>query len=57
MTTVRHCRGAGGSVANRVRLLDNAYVGADGHSVTDTFEDYARRCSVPIPFRRTVAFE
>jgi 6-phosphofructokinase 1 len=28
-------------VANRVRHLDDAFIGADGHSVTPAFIDYA----------------
>ncbi|MGI8976115.1 MAG: diphosphate--fructose-6-phosphate 1-phosphotransferase, partial [Thermomicrobiales bacterium] len=37
-------------VANRVRLLDDAFIGVDGHSVTDAFHDYALPLLGPDPF-------
>lgn len=37
-------------VANRVRLLDDAFNGADGHSVTDAFHDYALSLPGSDPF-------
>lgn len=37
-------------VANRVRLLDDAFIGADGYSVTDAFHDYALPLVGPNPF-------
>jgi 6-phosphofructokinase 1 len=37
-------------VANRVRVLDEAFIGADGHSVTEAFIDYALPLLGPDPF-------
>lgn len=37
-------------VANRVRVLDDAFIGEDGHSVTGAFLDYALPLLGPEPF-------
>jgi ATP-dependent phosphofructokinase / diphosphate-dependent phosphofructokinase len=37
-------------VANRVRTLDDAFIGGDGHSVTQAFFDYALPLLGPDPF-------
>jgi ATP-dependent phosphofructokinase / diphosphate-dependent phosphofructokinase len=37
-------------VANRVRLLDDGFIGEDGHSVTTSFLDYALPLLGPDPF-------
>ncbi|HYH13457.1 MAG TPA: diphosphate--fructose-6-phosphate 1-phosphotransferase [Thermomicrobiales bacterium] len=37
-------------VANRVRVLDEAFIGGDGHSVTQAFLDYALPLLGPEPF-------
>ena len=37
-------------VANRVRTLDDAFIGDDGHSVTEAFFDYALPLLGPDPF-------
>jgi len=37
-------------IANRVRVLDDAFIGNDGHSVTDAFADYALPLLGPDPF-------
>ncbi len=37
-------------IANRVRLLDDAFIGEDGHSITQAFLDYAMPLLGPDPF-------
>ena len=37
-------------IANRVRVLDDAFIGEDGHSVTQAFFDYALPLLGPDPF-------
>lgn len=37
-------------VANKVRVLDDIFIGADGHSVTEAFVDYAMPLLGPSPF-------
>ncbi len=49
-TAVRHVLEVREAVANRVRLLDEAFIGADGHSATGAFHDYALPLLGPDPF-------